>query len=82
MPNKDSGEDVINARGSLPVANNMSPKGRAIICLFLTEEIRVYTELLNRAVNLSDENIRLALERVQKNCPYVFESLLLNNDSK
>jgi len=75
IPDEHSGGDVVNARGRLPARNNLSPGGRKIICQFLTNEIRIYIDLLNRAVNLSDDDVRAALKGVQVNCPFVMKSL-------
>ena len=75
IPDEHSGGDVVNARGRLPVRNNLLPGGRKIICQFLTNEIRIYIDLLNRAVNLSDDDIGAALKGVQVNCPFVVKSL-------
>ena len=66
----------MNARGRLPVRNDLSDDGQVIVCQFLKNEIRIYIDLLNRAVNLSDDDIREALLDVQKNCPSVLKSLI------
>ena len=76
IPDKDSDAEKVNARGRLPVRNNLSLDGQVIVCQFLKNEIRIYIDLLNRAVNLSDDDIREALLDVQKNCPSVLKSLI------
>lgn len=75
IPDKDSEGGKVNARGTLPIRNNLSKDGQEIVCHFLKEDIRVYVDLMNRAVNLSDDDVREALAGVQKNCPTVVESL-------
>ena len=76
IPDKGSDAEKVNARGRLPVRNNLSLDGQVIVCQFLKNEIRIYIDLLNRAVNLSDDDIREALLDVQKNCPSVLKSLI------
>mmetsp|Transcript_3312 Transcript_3312/g.6333 ORF Transcript_3312/g.6333 Transcript_3312/m.6333 type:complete len:517 (+) Transcript_3312:198-1748(+) len=82
VPSKKDAERVINARGRLPVRNNVSEKGKRILCRCLKEEIRMYINLLNRAVNLSDEDVRVTLEDLQRNCPEVVETLMLENEAR
>lgn len=76
VPEQGSDEYVINAQGRLPIRNNMSTGGGNIPCKLSTNEIRVYIDLLNRAVNISDEDVRSALEGVQKSCPTAMKSLM------
>lgn len=76
VPEKGSDADVLNARGKLPVRNNLSPRGQGIICHFLTNDIRVYIDLLNRAVNLSNDDVHTALEVIHRHCPSVLSSLV------
>ena len=76
VPDEGSEAEAVNARGKLPVGNNLTPSGQKIICDYLRSDIRTYVDLLNRAVNLSDGEVREALEGVQKSCPSVFESLI------
>jgi hypothetical protein len=76
VPEKDSDADVVNARGKLPVRNNLSPRGQRIICHFLKNDIRVYIGLLNRAVNLSNDDVRDALEVIHRHCPSILSSLV------
>ena len=76
IPEKGSDADILNARGKLPVRNNLSARGQDIVCHFLKNDIRVYIDLLNRAVNLSDDDVRAALEVIQRNCPLVLTSLV------
>ena len=48
---------MLAARGCLPVRNNLSNDSQVIVCQFLKKsEIRIYIDLLNRAVNLSDND--------------------------
>ena len=85
IPDEGSQSEVVNARGKLPVKAKISAKGKAVICMLLKDEIRVYIDLLNRAVNLSDDDVKVAFEEVQKNCPSVFYWLLegfTNKDSR
>ncbi len=76
IPEKGSDGDILNARGKLPVRNNLSSRGQDILCHFLKNDIRIYIDLLNRAVNLSDDDVRDALEVIQRNCPSVVTSLV------
>ncbi len=76
IPEQGSDADVLNARGKLPVRNDLSPRGQDIICHFLKNDIRVYIDLLNRAVNLSDDDVRAAFEVIHRNCPSVVTSLV------
>ncbi|KAL3765186.1 hypothetical protein ACHAWU_010377 [Discostella pseudostelligera] len=76
VPEKGSDADVVNARGKLPVRNNLSPRGQRIICHFLKNDIRVYIGLLNRAVNLSNNDVRDALEVIHRHCPLILSSLV------
>lgn len=77
IPDRGTEAERINARGRLPVKSNLSKEGQKIICQFLKTDIKVYTDLLNRAVNLSDDDVREALEEVQNSCP-----LLVAEDDK
>eukprot|EP01082_Thalassiosira_pseudonana_P013969 g12033.t1 g12033 contig6:1083733-1085054(-) len=77
VPEKGTEEDTVNARRSLPVRNNLTPEGREILCQLLREEIRVYVSMLNRAVNLSNDDVQSSLDGVKNNCPLVYESLSL-----
>lgn len=76
VPEKGSDADVVNARGKLPVRNNLSPRGQRITCHFLKNDIRVYIGLLNRAVNLSNDDVRDALEVIHRHCPSILSSLV------
>lgn len=76
VPERGSDADVLNGRGILPVQNNLSPRGQGTICHFLKNDIRVYIDLLNRAVNLSNDDVRAALEVIHRNCPSVLSSLV------
>ena len=78
IPDKESEAHVVNARGALPVSSNLSDAGRKIICQFLVDEIRIYIDLLNRATNLSDDDVLSSLEGLKKNCPDVMDSLAAN----
>lgn len=76
IPDTNSDEYVVNARGKMPVQSNMSRRGRKIICEKLSKEIRIYVGLLNRAVNLSDGDVRSALLELWGSCQDVVESLI------
>ncbi|KAL7535916.1 hypothetical protein ACHAXR_006805 [Thalassiosira sp. AJA248-18] len=76
VPDEGSKAEAVNARGRLPVRNNLSDRGRTTMCKHLANEIRIYIDLLNRAVNLSDDDIRSALELCSKNCPSVLHWLV------
>ncbi len=82
VPSREDAERVINARGRLPVRNNVSEEGKMILCKYLKEEIRIYIDLLNRAVNLSDEDVRVTLEDLQRNCPEVIETFISESDGR
>ncbi len=75
IPNEGSHEGRVNSGSTLPVRNNLTPKSRKVLCQFLTNEIRIYIDLLNRAVNLSDDDVRAELEGVETSCPSVMEHL-------
>ena len=77
VPDKESEGGVVNARGSLPIKNNLSATGQAIICQFLKNDIKIYIDLMNRAINLSDDDVKEALESVHKSCPSVLQELVL-----
>ncbi|KAL7552664.1 hypothetical protein ACHAWF_015894 [Thalassiosira exigua] len=76
VPDKFSAGDRVNARGKMPVRNNWSFPSRMIICKSLMNEIRIYINLLNRAVNLSDDDVQSEIESIQRNCPNVLQSLV------
>mmetsp|Transcript_3247 Transcript_3247/g.5225 ORF Transcript_3247/g.5225 Transcript_3247/m.5225 type:complete len:125 (-) Transcript_3247:638-1012(-) len=75
IPGEGSEGERVNAGSRLPVQNTLNARGRRILCQFLTNEIRIYIDLLNRAVNLSDDDVRAALEGTQANCPSVVKYL-------
>ena len=69
-PAEGSESERVNARhDQLPVRNNLSSHGKVIVCQFLQNEARLYVDLLNRAVNLSDDDVREAIIDVQTSCP-------------
>ena len=74
----DEGQ-VINSQRRLPVTSNLNSEGQEILCKLLRNEYKLYIDLLNRAVNLSDDDIKSTLGDVHKNCPAIFESLLGQN---
>ena len=82
IPDEGSRSEVVNARGKLPVKAKISEKGKSIICMLLKDEIKIYIALINRAVNLSDEDVKVALEGVQKNCPSVIYWLNAEDKAK
>ena len=71
----DEGQ-VVNSQKNLPVKSNLSSNGQRILCKLLLNEYKLYIDLINRAVNLSDDDIKTTLEEVQRNCPAIFESML------
>ena len=75
IPDKGSDGNVVNAAGSVPVRNNLSFSSRMVLCEYLKNEIRIYVDLLNRAVNLSDDDIRSTLAVTERNCPQVMTLL-------
>ena len=70
---------VVNSQDKLPVKSNLSSGGREILCKLLRNEYTLYIDLLNRAVNLSDDDIKAALDDVYKNCPAILESIGQNS---
>lgn len=77
VPTPDSINEgkVVNAQATLPVKSNLSNEGRKLLCNMLRNEYILYLDLLNRAVNLSDDDVKLALDNAHKNCPAIFESI-------
>jgi len=76
IPDDDSGGKKVNARGKKPVRSNLSDRGQEYVCEhFLKNDIRRYIDIMNRAVNLSDEDVMLALEELKENCPLVVKNL-------
>jgi len=71
----DEGQ-VVNSQKNLPVKSNLSSNGQRILCKLLLNEYKLYIDLINRAVNLSDDDLKTTLEDVQRNCPATFESIL------
>lgn len=68
--------DSVNTQARMPVQNNLDAHGQSVICEYLKNEIQIYIDLLNRAVNLSDEDVRGSLKTLQANCPAVVDSLV------
>lgn len=54
---------------TLPVTRNISKEGQGILCEALKKEYRIYFDLLNRAVNMNEEDIQEARDIASKNCP-------------
>ena len=77
IPNDGSGGQHVNSRGGRqPVQNNLDAKGRVYVCEhLLKKDIIRYIDLLNRAANLSDDDVKSALEGINASCPSVLESL-------
>ncbi len=74
VPNSvDEGQSV-NSQGDLPLKSNLSDKGRKLLCKLLQNEYALYIDLLNRAVNLSDDDVKHALNNAYKNCPDILEA--------
>jgi len=57
---------------NLPIKNDLTPYLTSHICALLENEIKLYISLLNRAVNLSDEDILESLNDLNKTCPEFF----------
>lgn len=70
---------VVNSQAKLPVKSNLSDEGRETLCKLLPNEYILYFDLLNRAVNLSDDDIKSALEDAHKNCSAILESIGRNS---
>ncbi len=81
VPIPDSNDEgkVVNSQAKLPVRSNLSDEGRATLCKLLRNEYILYIDLLNRAVNLSDDDIKSALDEAHKNCPDILESIGRNS---
>mmetsp|Transcript_34512 Transcript_34512/g.63442 ORF Transcript_34512/g.63442 Transcript_34512/m.63442 type:complete len:128 (-) Transcript_34512:53-436(-) len=75
VPDEGSEGERVNAGSMLPVKNTLNARGRQVLCQVLTNEIRIYIDLLNRAVNLSDDDVSAALQGMQANCPSVVKYL-------
>ncbi len=73
VPKSDE-TNKLNARGELPIESNLSDEGRKTLCHFLKSDIQIYISFLNRAVNLSDEDVKVTLEDLQESCPEIVES--------
>ena len=54
----------------LPVKNDLREHEIRIMCKYLREEIQLYVSLLNRAVNLSNEDVVESLSDLYKTCPH------------
>ena len=79
IPDSINEGKVVNSQGKLPVTSNLSDEGRESLCNFLRNEYILYFDLLNRAVNLSDDDIKSALGDAYKNCPVTMESIVQNS---
>jgi len=75
IPDSINEGKVVNTQDKLPVRSNLSNEGRESLCKLLRNEYILYIDLLNRAVNLSDSDIKSALDDVHKNCPAILESI-------
>mmetsp|Transcript_31780 Transcript_31780/g.72650 ORF Transcript_31780/g.72650 Transcript_31780/m.72650 type:complete len:456 (+) Transcript_31780:84-1451(+) len=77
IPNDESGGQHVNSRGGRqPVRNNLDAKGQKYLCEhLLKKDIIRYIDLMNRAVNLSDEDVKREVEGINASCPTVLESL-------
>ena len=54
----------------LPVSNkNMKSRGKNNACFFLCPEIQLYKKLLARAVNLTEDDMKKALDKLSETCP-------------
>ena len=79
IPDSINEGKVVNSQGKLPVTSNLSDEGRESLCKFMRNEYILYFDLLNRAVNLSDDDIKPALDDAYKNCPVTMESIVQNS---
>ena len=79
IPDSINEGKVINSQAKLPVTSNLSDEGRDSLCKLLRNEYILYIDLLNRAVNLSDDDIKSALDDAYKNCPAILESIGRNS---
>ena len=79
IPDSINEGKVVNSQGKLPVTSNLSDEGRESLCKFMRNEYILYFDLLNRAVNLSDDDIKSTLDDAYKNCPVTMESIVQNN---
>ncbi len=79
VPDSINEGKVVNSQGKLPVTSNLSDEGRESLCKFMRNEYILYFDLLNRAVNLSDDDIKSTLDDAYKNCPVTMESIVQNN---
>jgi len=64
----------LNARGEVPITSNLSDEGRKTVCRFLMDDIQVYIDFLNRAINLSDDEVKVTLRDLQESCPEIINS--------
>jgi hypothetical protein len=53
----------------LPVTKEISPLGQERLCRALTDEYKVYFELIERAVNLGDKERQETYVLARRNCP-------------
>ena len=60
---------------ALPVPNELNEAGRQQLCYALREEYESYVWFLKRAVNLGKQDIQDALERANRNCPELYETV-------
>ena len=51
--------------------NIISESGRKNMCLALEDEYRVYFEMLNAALNLSEDDVKDSMKIARKNCPWL-----------
>ena len=79
IPGSNDEGKVVNSQAKLPVRSNLSDEGRETLCKLLRNEYILYIDLLNRAVNLSDDDIKSALDDSHKNCPDILESIGRNS---
>ena len=77
VPDSMNEGQVVNCQGDLPLKSNLSDEGRKLLCKLLQNEYVLYIDLLNRAVNLSDDDVKYALNNAYKNCPDILESMRL-----
>lgn len=47
----------------------LSPRSKEVLCKVLCNEIRVYKEIINKAINLDEEEIKEAIDDLTVSCP-------------
>jgi len=47
----------------------LSPRSKEVLCNVLCNEIQVYKEIINKALNLDEEEIQEAIDNLAESCP-------------